>query len=252
MKLLQSFVAVGAAACVTSAFAQATVKPDGQWHAAATLGASHVGGNAKASSLSLAGDALKLTAIDRWAVYGNMINAKAAGNRTADLARLGTRYDRNIDVNWFGFGSGELERNKLANLDARLWAGGGVGRHLIRNDTTTFDVFGGLGYAYDDYGTAAFIADRTRSTYGRIEGLLGEESTHKLTANTNFKQRFIIYPNLSDRGEFRAAFDAGLSVAMSTRLALTLTLGARYNSDPGTGLKNTDTVFITGITYKYD
>lgn len=252
MKLFQSCVAVGAAACITSAFAQATVKPDGQWHAAATLGASYVGGNSKSSSLSLAGDALKLTANDRWAIYGNIINAKANGSTTADLARLGTRYDRNIDANWFGFGLGELERNKPANLDVRAWLGGGAGRHLIRNDTTTFDVFAGLGYAYDDYGTAAFVADRTRSTYGRIEGLLGEESTHKLTANTNFKQRLIIYPNLSDRGEFRAAFDAGLSVAMSTRLALTLTAGVRHNSDPGSGLKKTDTVFITGITYKYD
>ncbi len=29
-------------------------------------------------------------------------------------------------------------------------------------------------------------------------------------------------------------------------------LGARYGSDPGTGLKTTDSLFVTGIAYKLD
>ncbi len=252
MNIKSLIAATLVAGSASAAFAQATAKPDGQWHASATLGASYVTDNAKASSLSIAGDALKTTANDRWAVYGNMVNAKSNGTTAADMARLGTRYDRNIDANWFGFGLGELERNRLANLDMRLWAGGGAGRHLIKNDSTTFDVFAGLGYAYDNYTIAADVAGRSRENYGRLEALLGEESTHKLTPTTSFKQKLVVYPNLGERGEFRAAFDAGLSVAMSSSLALTVTLGQRYNSDPGRGVKNSDTVFITGITFKYD
>ena len=72
------------------------------------------------------------------------------------------------------------------------------------------------------------------------------------TPDSQFKQRLVIYPNLSDRGEYRAAFDAGLSVAMSGSLSLQTTLGLRVNSDPGTGLKKTDTLLFTGITYKYE
>ncbi len=120
----------------------------------------------------------------------------------------------------FWFGQGDLGRNKLANLSLRTIVAGGLGYHVIKSDPTTFDVFVGLGYANDKYINATVVADQTRTSYGRMELFLGEESTHKLTASTLFKQRLVIYPNLSDRGEYRAAFDAGLSVAMSGSLEL--------------------------------
>ena len=45
---------------------------------------------------------------------------------------------------------------------------------------------------------------------------------------------------------------AGLSVAMSNALSLTTTFSLRYSNDPGNGLKSTDTVLVTGVSYKYD
>ena len=100
------------------------------------------------------------------------------------------------------------------------------------------------------YGSALRGSNRGGTTAEQYR--LGEESSHKLTPTTSFKQRLIVYPNLSDSGAYRASFDAGLAVAISGKMSLTVTLGERYNSDPGVGLKKSDTVLFTGLTVKYD
>ena len=51
-------------------------------------------------------------------------------------------------------------------------------------------------------------------------------------------------------GGYRGVFDSGLSVAMTNVLSLTAGLNYRYNSDPGPGLKESDTLFVTGIPVK--
>ena len=41
-------------------------------------------------------------------------------------------------------------------------------------------------------------------------------------------------------------------VAINKVFALNATLGYRYNSEPGLGLKTTDTLFVTSITYRIE
>jgi putative salt-induced outer membrane protein len=252
MKMFKLLVAIAATVAASNVVAQTVIKPDGQWRGALGAGLSIVGGNTSSKLLNINGDAIKATATEKWNIYGSQIYGKTGDATTADLLNLGARFNQDLNAQLFWFGQGDLGRNKLANLSLRTAIAGGLGYHVIKSDPTTFDVFVGLGYANDRYVNATIVADQTRSSYGRMELLIGEESTHKLSASTLFRQRLVIYPNLSDRGEYRAAFDAGLSVAMSGSLSLQTTLGLRMNSDPGTGLKKTDTLFFTGISYKYE
>ncbi len=252
MKMFNLLFAIAATVAASNLVAQTVIKQDGQWRGALGVGLSVVGGNTSSRLLNINGDAIKATATDKWNIYGSQINGKTGDSTTADLLNLGARFNQDLNVQLFWFGQGDLGRNKLANLSLRTAVAGGLGYHFIKSDPTVFDVFVGLGYANDKYVNATIVADQTRSSYGRLELLFGEESTHKLSATTLFKQRLVLYPNLSDRGEYRATFDAGLSVAMSGSLSLQTTLGLRMNSDPGTGLKKTDTLFFTGITYKYE
>lgn len=248
----RGLVAIGLLGFASTAMAQATVKPDGQWRAALGAGLSMASGNTTSRLLNMTGDVVKVTATDKWNLYGTMVYGKSGGTTTADLFNLGGRYNQDLNAQLFWFGQGDLARNKLANLSLRTSLAGGLGYHLVKTDAMTFDVFAGLGYSTDSYINSTIVAGESRSSYSRLELLIGEESTHRLTATTAFKQRLVIYPNLSDRGEFRAVFDAGLSVAMSNTLSLTTTVGMRHNSDPGTGLKKTDTLLFTGVTYKLD
>jgi putative salt-induced outer membrane protein len=245
-------VTVLSAAFSQAAFAQATVKDDGQWRAAIGLGASTSSGNTKSTSITFVGDAVRATAIDKWGFYANSLYAKSAGEVTADQTRVGTRYDYNVTPQWFGFMGLDFERDKIAALNLRSGVGVGLGYHVIKNDSTVFDVFGGVGYTQDDYSAPRLVDDAFRTDYSYINLLIGEESTHKFSDTMSAKQKLVVYPNLDNRGEYRAQFDSGLALAMSKTMNLTVGLSAKYNSDPGLGVKKTDTLFTTGISVKFE
>lgn len=241
-----------ASLAVGNAHAQATAKPDGQWHASLGLGAAASSGNSKSTNLSLVADSVKATAMDKVSLYGTAQYAKSAGTTTAEQLRLGGRYDRNLSEVLFGFGGLDFERNKFANLKLRSQLSGGLGYHLIKTPQTTWDLFGGLSYSQDKYFDPMLIDGSRRSSYGYTSLLLAEESTHKLSDTTSFKQRLALYPNLTNSGEFRSTFDAGLAVAMSKAMNLNVGFSATHNSDPGAGRKSTDTLLTTGVSVKFD
>jgi putative salt-induced outer membrane protein YdiY len=238
--------------------AQATLKPDGNWRGAIGAGLSLTSGNSKSSAFNLNGEAVRLTEQDKARIYGTALYGKnrdnATGNESesANMQRVGGRYDYNFTPVLFGFGGIDFERDKIAKLKFRVAPSVGLGAHLIKNANTTFDVFGGVGYISDKFIGPIFIDGSNRTSYNRAELLLGEASTHKLTSTTSFRQSLTVYPNLSNRGEYRAVFDAGLSVAMSSTVNLTVGLIDRYNSDPGTTVKKNDLLFVTGIGVKFD
>jgi putative salt-induced outer membrane protein len=243
--------AVALAACADAA-AQASVTPDGQWRAALTFGLSVAGGNNDSTLLNLQGEAVRATDGDKLNLFGLQAYGASDGVRTNDLANLGARYNRNVDARWFWFFNGEVSRNELANLSMRASIATGMGRHLVKTDTDTFDVSLGLGWSYDRYVEPVVVADALRSRYQRWEPVLAEESTHRLSATTTLRQRLAVFPNATDPGDFRASFEAGIAVSMTATLSLTATLNVRYNSDPGGGVETTDSLFVTGIAYKLD
>jgi putative salt-induced outer membrane protein len=231
---------------------QSNAPSTGAWRSTLGLGANYSTGNTRASTFSANADAVRSTAQDKWTLYGNAQYGKTDGVTSANLMRLGTRYDRDIGASFFGFGTLDLEKDEIALLKLRTAYGTGLGLHWIKTETTTFDVFGGLGYTMDRYDEPRIVDGELRSRYNYANLLLGEESTHKLTDNTSFKQRLVVYPNLEDRGEYRAQWDAGLSVAMTQTISLNVGLAMRHNSDPGPGVKRTDTLLTTGVSVKFD
>ncbi|MBX3609458.1 MAG: DUF481 domain-containing protein [Hydrogenophaga sp.] len=234
------------------AFAQVTLKPDGQWRYLLSAGASVSSGNNDATTLNLSAEGARQTAIDKWTWDAKADRARSSGVSTVERFGLRTQYNRDFSLDGFAFGSGEWLRDRLANLDARYSVATGVGRHVWSDEQGFFDVSAGLGYAYDRYVAPTTVAGSLRDTYGRAELVLAEESSHKLTDTTRFRQKFAVYPDLRDRGKYRALLDAGLTVAMTKSINLTAGLTYRYDSDPGTGLEKADAMFVTGVSMRLD
>jgi len=243
---------LGAALLSCAAHAQVTVKKDGQWRWLLGAGASVASGNSDATSLNVDVDGVRATQIDKWTVNGRVLYAKNDGETTSDQLGVGARYDRNIGERLFGYGQGGFLRDRPANISQRWSANTGLGYHVIASDPVNWDVYGGVGYTRDSYVTATVVADEMRSDYGYAEILLGEESNHVISETTKFKQRFVVYPNISNTGEFRTVFDAGLAVSINKTFSLTLTFGHRYSSDPGAGFDKTDTILVAGLAVKLD
>jgi putative salt-induced outer membrane protein YdiY len=236
------------------AAAQSVVsQPDGELRGSLGLGASVASGNTQASSLALNADAVRETSANKLTAYGRALRTSAEGETTAEQLRAGGRYDLNFTPMVFGFGGLDFERNKLANLKLRGLASVGAGYRVLKIPALSLDVFGGVAYTADRYVAGTVIGDSAtpRNHYSYASLLLGEEYAHALSPTTSLKQRLLLLPNLKDRGEYRANLDVGLAVAMTHSLSLNLGLGVAYNSDPGLGVKGTDSLFTTGVSMKF-
>lgn len=246
MKTTRTLVALACATLGTAALAQD--KPDGQWHGTFSLGASFASGNSDSTNGGANFDTARATAQDKLSFHASAAYGenKSGGVKTksADLLRAGGRYEWNLSASTFAFGSGDLERDGLVDLDLRMVLGGGLGYYLVKEKTTTFQVFGGAAWTDEKY--ARSTLDRDHASL-----VLGEESSHALADTTSFKQKLVAYPDLDKTGEYRATFDATLASKLGGNWTLNLTLGSRYNSLPPAGAKKTDTVFLVGVGTKF-
>jgi putative salt-induced outer membrane protein YdiY len=232
--------------------AQVTLKPDGQWRYLLTAGANISSGNNNAGSLNLSAEGARQTSNDKWTWDAKADRARSGGNDTIERYGLRSQYNRDFSIDWFGFGAGELLRDRLANIDLRSSVSTGVGRHVWRDESSFFDVSAGVGYTDDRFVNPTMVAGEMRDRYGRLELVLAEESSHRLTDTTSFRQKFALYPDLRERGKYRAVFDTGLTVAMTQTINLSAGLSYRYDSDPGTNLKKGDAMFVTGVSMRFD
>jgi len=228
-----------------AALAQDT--PDDRWHGGLSISGAFASGNTSSRTLAANADASRATAQDKISLYGiaNYGRNKVDGvsTTTADLLRVGGRYDFNLGPRWFSFGATEGETNRAGGVRNRYNLTGGVGYHVVKNEANSWDVFGGLGY------TAAQLTDGGKAN--GVQVLLGEESSHKLSEATTLKQRFVYYPDGDDDLGDRATFDAGLATTISGAWTLNAGLSSRYASRVAAGTKKTDNLLTVGFGYKF-
>ncbi|NCT85053.1 MAG: DUF481 domain-containing protein [Comamonadaceae bacterium] len=247
--MYRNSLAAAAAALALAAplAALAQDQPDGLWHGDASLGGALSSGNHDSMTLSANANTSRATAQDKISLYGvgNYGRAKVDGVKTttADLLRLGGRYEFNLGTDWFALGAAEGETDRAgAGVRDRYNLNGGLGYHLLRDEHHSVKLFGGVGY------TDTRFIDGTRDN--GAQALLGEESRHKLSETTTLNQRLTYYPGSGDLGT-RVNFDAGLATQISGGWTLNTGLSSRYNSEVPEGLKKTENLLTVGFGYKF-
>ena len=217
------------------------------WSGAVDLGLALTRGNSDTTNFAMAAHALRATKRDKTSVYFTSIYASNKTNgeslTTANAIRGGARYELNLTDRTAVFGFGDLEHDEFQKLDLRLVLGGGIGRYLKKTERTQFQVFGG-GSLNKEY-----FSDDTRRTSGEL--LAGEDFSTKLSDRVAVLERFVVYPNLSEGGEFRTTFDASMVTKLNRWLDWHLTLSDRYLSNPVFGAKKNDALFTTGVRLSF-
>ena len=213
------------------------------WSGAADAGLSATRGNADTLVVSLGSQAARTTQKDKLSLHAASLFARNSTSgvsvTTAEAVRGGARYDRDVSDRLFGFALTDLERDKFQQLDLRLVFGGGLGHHARRTERTRLDLFGGASYNREKFSTGL--------TRNSVEALAGEELSYKLSDATTLAQRGVLYPNLSEFGEYRVAFDLTGVTRLTRRLGLQATVSDRFQSNPLPGIKKNDLLFTTGI-----
>ena len=217
------------------------------WAGGVNVGFALTRGNSRTKNLAVAFNAARKTSNDRLGVYTNSIYATndapgAVPHTTANALRGGLRYDRDFTKRLFAFGSGDFETDDLQNLDLRTVLGGGLGFHVLKSEATTFDLLAGLNYTHETY--SAFSRSFPAAT-------LGEELTHKWRASTILTQKLYFFPDLKNRGEYRATFDVGTVTKLNQWLGWQNSFSDIYVSNPPVGKRQNDILFTTGLNVSF-
>ena len=213
------------------------------WSGSADAGLSLTKGNADTTTIGVGAQASRTTTTDKTSVYFASLFAKNSTTgdsvTTASSVRGGLRYDFNLSKRVFAFGLSDIEYDKFQDLDLRLVLGGGLGFHATRTERTRLDLFAGGAFNQEYFSTG----EKRKSG----EVILGEELSYKLSSSTSLAQRAVLYPNLSEIGEFRFSFDTTAVTRLSKSLGWQVTLSDRYISNPISGLKKNDLLLTTGL-----
>lgn len=244
-----------AIACAAAGGALAQAKPDGQWRGTGGAALALNSGNTTSTNVQLNAAAARATADDKITLGAAINYAKSKVNgaetTTADKWAATGQYDFNLSPRTYAFGKLGLEGDKLTGLSLRSGVSGGLGFKVINDEQTTFDLLGGLSYTTDKYSVMKTIGGKTDNRFSRASVYLAETSSHKLSSTVAFTQRLDLYPGLSGDKAVLAKFSAGLAVAMSSTLNLTVSLTDQYNSKPPSGAKKNDVGFFTGVNVKF-
>jgi len=217
------------------------------WSGLFDTGLSLTSGNSESTSFTLAGKAARATKRTKLSLYATEIYARSSvagvSNTTASAIRGGARMDFNLGERWFVFGLTDFEHDHFQDLDLRNVLGGGVGYHVIKEKTKTFDVFGGATFNQEYY-SQPFHPPDLSTTRKTSEIVAGETLGLRLFSRTALTEQFSIFPNISDTGDYRLQFDATAATKIKNWLSWQVTFSDRYVSKPLEGLKNNDLLFI--------
>lgn len=213
------------------------------WVGFVDLGLATAQGNARTSNANVSAAASRATSRDKIDVNFTSLyassNVSGVSLVTANAIRGGIRYNLNVSPTVLGFGLTDLEYDEFQGLDLRFSPAGGLGWRVVNNERTTLNILGGASLNRE------FFTTGLNRTSG--EGLVGQEFTHKLTRIAGFAQKFIMYPNLTRRGEYRMNFDASAVTTLTKWLGWQFSVSGRLLSNPLPGRKKNDLLFTSGI-----
>lgn len=167
-----------------------------------------------------------------------------SGIRDINKSFLHGRHIMQQNKKWAWEAFGQLEQNEFTRLSLRTLAGAGV-RRTLREEADKSVIYLGLGGFY----STERLDDN--STTDLVRANLYFVVKHAFNQNTHFIGTAYYQPAVSNLGDFRALGQVALSVAISKKLDLKLSLNLTHDSQPPTGVKSTDTSFRTGIAYRF-
>ena len=141
-----------------------------------------------------------------------------------------------------------LENDQFQSLDLRFNPAGGVGYHAIKTANTILDL--SVGASMDkEFFSAAPGTPGLNQTYAEI--LIGEEFTHKFSKTFSMHENLVMFPNVSNAGNYRMNFDISAAAAIKKWMSFQISASDRYLSDPLPGRKDNDILFTTGLHFVF-
>ena len=148
-------------------------------------------------------------------------------NLTAENYFLNGRYDHKITEHFFWYAGTGWDRNRFAGIDNRYTGVLGVGNVWLDEDRVKFRT---------DYALSYTKQENVVEVAGADDSFLGARLTskflHKLGDVTTYGNDLVVDENLDETSDYRADMTNWVTVSMSTRLALKVSLQLLYDNEP--------------------
>ncbi len=211
------------------------------WSGKGELGLVIVTGNTESEVLNAAGEVARN--FNGWdnALKATAISSKNDGEKNAESYSLEgtTQYD--LTDRQYVFGNARYFEDKFDSFEAIYSVAGGIGYRVFKTPKMKWDVSLGLGYIHQ-------VREETGEDISGPSGLAISRYSHKLTETTELTNDTRL-ETTADNTFLQNTI--GVSVAINSALALKVAYEVRYNSDPDSVDKNTDTITSVNIVYKF-
>lgn len=212
-------------------------------------------GNSDATSLNANIDILRYDYNWKNELYFGALYGKSAGVVSAERWELREQTDYSFSPSWFAFGGLHFEHDLYDGFVYQASVTGGVGYKLFDTVSDKLSFQAGAGYrrlrneTFDkDPDTGIIIHRNFGDTEGDAIATLGIDFLHAFNKSTAVTDKFIAETGKSNTS---VRNDLGLTVKMSTKLALALGYSVLYNTAPTGGLKKLDQISTVNLQYSF-
>ena len=209
-------------------------------------GFSFTGNNSQATS-SLSGDVAYNTpayAIDL--STSSQITAQSKGPNTARYT-FDAKYTRMLTQNWLYAGLFDALKSDRQRLNLRTTYGGGLGRRLVRTDTTSLMALGGLVYTHEDY----FAEPGIEPVRSNGESFLGLAFSTFRFRSMDISSNALVFPSLTDPGRVRLSTQSNLRIEIVRHLFWDFSLYENFDSRPPINAPRNDVGITTALGWKF-
>lgn len=218
------------------------------WQGFISFSMAGASGNADTATYSTALAASRAAGKNKMALYFNQVYATQSTTEpfgaTASRLSAGYRVDRDVSRKLFVFGTSDFDYDRFLDLDLRSVFGGGLGVKVWKSDRGFLDIGSGGVFNREKFGSG--LVRRAG------EVLITEELGLRVNSRLKLSQRVSLYPNVTDRGEYRLNLDTGASMPVFGWLEWNIGFSSRFLSNPPPGLRSNDLLYTTGIRLSFD
>jgi putative salt-induced outer membrane protein YdiY len=159
------------------------------------------------------------TTADYLADYGETENVQSANRMNG-----GSKTDLDLGKNSYAYAAASTGFDEVRKIDFQYEIGPGLGFHLIKKPTFTFNVESGVNYQ----GQQRSAGVNLDSIYWR----LGEDFVWKITPRLSWSKKFEFFLDGEDAQEFRFRLDSNLNYELIKNLSLILNLTDTFDTEP--------------------
>ncbi len=202
------------------------------------------------STFELKAGGIRVETTDRVVVTGPTIGETST--TSAENYFLAGRYDHTLSPKTFWFAGSGWERNRFAGIDHRYTGFGGVGNVWHDSDHLKFRT---------DYAVTFTAQEDVISDPAVDDTFVGLRFSwkylHKFNDSTSYGNDLVLDENLGETSDWRGDMVNWLTVAMTKRVALKVSLQWLYDNQPSLG-SVTETIDVvppvglTTVTYQLD